>query len=234
MNFSKLKRLKIDSLAHFVRILIQQIKQKFYSLIMKIYSKWWGVKLGKNCSFVGITIFKRAPQGIVNIGDQSRFLSLFSSNSIGINRNCMISALDYGAEVVIGNKVGMSGTVVSAKSSIKIGDRVMCGANTTITDSDAHSLDYRDRNHSDFLDVDENWTEPVETAPIVIEDDVFLGSNVIVLKGVTIGKGSVIGAGSVVTKSIPPFVIAAGQPAKIVSYLKDKYHDIDCDVDDEK
>ena len=67
MNISKFKKLNIDSLAHFVRILIQQIKQKFYTFIMRIYSKWWGVRLGENCSFVGITVFKRAPQGTVKI-----------------------------------------------------------------------------------------------------------------------------------------------------------------------
>lgn len=56
----------------------------------------------------------------------------------------------------------------------------------------------------------------VISAPVVIEDDVWLGHNVCVLPGVTIGKGSVIGAGSVVVKSIPPYSIAVGNPAKII------------------
>lgn len=53
-------------------------------------------------------------------------------------------------------------------------------------------------------------------APIHIEDDVWIGAGVKVLKGVTIGKGSVIGAGAVVTKDIPPYSIAAGVPCRVI------------------
>ena len=56
---------------------------------------------------------------------------------------------------------------------------------------------------------------------IIIEDDVWLGSRVIVLPGVTIGKGSIIGAGTVLTKSVPPYSIVAGNPGKIVRNRKD-------------
>ena len=52
--------------------------------------------------------------------------------------------------------------------------------------------------------------------PVVIEDDVWVGSRVIILKGVTIGRGSVIAAGSVVTRSIPPYSICAGVPARVL------------------
>ncbi len=56
--------------------------------------------------------------------------------------------------------------------------------------------------------------------PVVIEDDVWIGSRVIILPGVTIGKGSVIGASAVVTKSVPPYSVVAGNPAKIVKTRK--------------
>ncbi|MFC2030729.1 acyltransferase [Chloroflexota bacterium] len=58
--------------------------------------------------------------------------------------------------------------------------------------------------------------QPTEGQPIVIEDDVWLGASAIVLGGVTVGRGSVVGAGSVVTRSLPPFSIARGVPAKVV------------------
>ena len=58
--------------------------------------------------------------------------------------------------------------------------------------------------------------QPPEGAPIVVEDDVWLGASAIVLGGVTVGQGSVVGAGSVVTRSLPPYSIARGVPAKIV------------------
>lgn len=56
--------------------------------------------------------------------------------------------------------------------------------------------------------------------PVVIEDDVWIGLRVTILPGVTIGKGSVIGASAVVTKSVPPYSVVAGNPAKIVKTRK--------------
>lgn len=53
-------------------------------------------------------------------------------------------------------------------------------------------------------------------ADIIIEDDVWIGANSVITSGVHIGRGAVIGAGSVVTKSIPPYTIAAGTPAKVI------------------
>jgi acetyltransferase-like isoleucine patch superfamily enzyme len=57
--------------------------------------------------------------------------------------------------------------------------------------------------------------QPTEERPIVIEDDVWLGASAIVLGGVTIGQGSVVAAGSIVTRSLPPYSIARGVPARI-------------------
>lgn len=57
---------------------------------------------------------------------------------------------------------------------------------------------------------------PVQDAPVVIEDDVWCGANVTILKGVTIGRGSVVAAGAVVTKSFPPYSIIGGVPAKLI------------------
>ena len=57
--------------------------------------------------------------------------------------------------------------------------------------------------------------QPLTVNPVQIEDNVWLGENVVVLKGVTIGEGAVIGAGSVVTKNIPPYAVAAGIPAAV-------------------
>lgn len=89
-----------------------------------------------------------------------------------------------------------------------IGARCLIGDAVLIMDSDFHDLSAEGR-HS----------QPTTPAPVVLEDNVFIGSRVIILKGVTIGKDSVIGAGSVVVRSIPPGVIAGGNPAKVIRTL---------------
>jgi acetyltransferase-like isoleucine patch superfamily enzyme len=92
--------------------------------------------------------------------------------------------------------------------SITVGDNVVVGANTAIVDADFHPMEASRR----------GWTDGA-TAPVVIEDDVFIGMNCLILKSVVIGRGSVVGAGSVVTRDIPPGVIGAGNPARVIRSL---------------
>jgi acetyltransferase-like isoleucine patch superfamily enzyme len=60
---------------------------------------------------------------------------------------------------------------------------------------------------------------PLKTAPVIIEDNVWIGMNAVILKGVTIGENSVVAAGAVVSKSVPANVVVAGNPAVIVKEL---------------
>ena len=105
-------------------------------------------------------------------------------------------------------------------ASIEIGDRVSISHNVNIHDTNAHSLDPQIR-HRHFMETmatgfpREN-TVDIVSSPIVIGNDVWIGFNSIILKGVTIGRGAIVAAGSVVTKDIPEFSIAAGNPARIV------------------
>jgi acetyltransferase-like isoleucine patch superfamily enzyme len=163
-----------------------------------------GVKSGKNIRFYGLPVIIRMVNSSISIGNNCSFRSDFSSNLVGVNRKCIITTLRQNAEIKIGNNSGFSGTVIAAAGSIRIGNSVLCGANTTITDYDWHGLEPDKRN------------QPAEPKPVVIEDNVWLGLNSVVLKGVTIGKNSVIGANSVVTKDIPANVVAAGNPCKVI------------------
>lgn len=90
---------------------------------------------------------------------------------------------------------------IRCKKSIKIGERAAIAHDVTIMDSDAHSIV-------------ENGFEM--TKPIVIGDDVWIGSRAMILKGVTIGNGAVVAAGAIVTKDVPANVLVAGIPARIV------------------
>ena len=105
----------------------------------------------------------------------------------------------------------MSSTRLWIHESARIGNNVKSGGCVLITDTDAHPMDYVVRRSSN---------EGTKSAPVVIEDDVWVGAHCIILKGVTIGARSIIGAGSVVTKSIPADCVAAGNPCRVIKNLK--------------
>ena len=162
----------------------------------------------KNVHFLGLTIIKRHSHGKIFIAKECMFRSHVSSNLIGINRPCILSVLTESATLKIGEGCGFSGTVIGCFTEITLGKNVRCGANTLITDSDWHLDD----------------TRSAIPKPIIIGDNVWLGVNVTVMKGVTIGNNSIIGAGSVVTKSIPDNVIAAGNPCKVIKEIISDHH----------
>ena len=164
-----------------------------------------GIKLGKDPNFYGFSKIRKAKGSIIEIGKNLTMRSSATSNLIGINRPCILTTLSHEAKLRIGNDCGFSGTVIGCYREITIGNNVMVGANSTITDGDWHPDDPRSG----------------DLRSVIIGDNVWLGINVIILKGVTIGDRSVIGAGSIVTKSIPADVIAAGNPCKILRSLND-------------
>ena len=127
------------------------------------------------------------------------------------NRYAHIEARNKEAIIEIGNGTWINNNFVAIAdhTNIKIGNRVLIGPNVSITDSDFHGLKLEER----------SLNRPCEAKPVSIEDDVFIGSNVTILKGVTIGRGSVIGSNSVITKDIRCNVIAAGNPARIIRSL---------------
>ncbi len=109
--------------------------------------------------------------------------------------------------IEIGDCVLMSpGTRISASDEIVIGDGVMMANGTYVTDSDWHTIYDRTRRDE-------------QPYPVKIGDNVWLGDNCTVLKGVTIGENSVVAARAVVTKDVPANVVVAGNPARVVKEL---------------
>lgn len=171
-----------------------------------LVTKLWGVRLGKSAHFWGITHFKRHPGSLIEIGDGCRFRSSLRSNFIGLNHPCLISTHSDCAKIIIGEGCGFSAVSIGAYTSIEIGNNFLCGANTVITDFDWHI---------NKVSPGKSYSEP-----ILIEENVWIGMNCVILKGVHIGRNTIVGANSVVTRSLPENVVAAGSPAKPIYTLK--------------
>lgn len=204
----------MSSTAHNLRIARQLLRMTLDSAICRVYARYWGVIYGRRLKVGGLPKIRRAPGSSIKIGSDCILLSRFEYNLHGLNRPCMLSTLSKDAILTIGDNCGFSGCIIATAKEVSIGNRVMCGANVTITDTDSHSIDYKQRNPRCF-GFPRDFVEEVLSEPVSIGDDVFIGMHSIVLKGVNIGDRSIIGAGSVVTRSIPEDCIAAGNPAII-------------------
>ncbi len=119
--------------------------------------------------------------------------------------NLTVWSADKGRKgIFIGDHVVVSpGVRIIAADSIHISNNCMLAGNVYISDADWH-------------DTYDRMLSPGRTAPVILQENVWAGESAIISKGVTIGKNSIIGAGAVVKDSIPPNVIAAGNPARVL------------------
>ena len=151
-----------------------------------------------------------------------------------ISKDCIIGGkfifesskgnISIGEHSYIGNSTFIS------RSKIEIGCNVTIAWGCTVYDHDSHSLNFAARRQDitdelndirsghNFIE-HKNW-DVVNSKPIKICDDAWIGMNVTILKGVTIGEGAIVGACSVVTKDVPAWTVVAGNPAKIIKTLK--------------
>lgn len=150
-------------------------------------------------------------------------------SSITVGQHCFIAGelltFAHGGDISIGDWcfVGRDARIWSA-GKIQIGDRVLISHNVNIFDSLTHPLDaaqrhehFREtmlRGHPREIDLGE--------LPVRIENDVWIGANSCVLRGVTIGAGAIVGAASVVAHHVPPGALVVGNPAKVLKIVSDK------------
>ena len=176
---------------------------------------------------------------------ESKFLPAFSINTneshvrqyhkVNIGNHCLLGVTIYletpDARVNIGDRVYMGNSSIIAKTSVILGNDIMVSSGVTFYDHDSHSLDYRQRSmdlkqvYSDYINENGNYLKNknwnfVNSQPIKIEDNVWIGTEALILKGVTVGEGAIIGARSVVTKDVPPYTLVAGNPAKVIKHLE--------------
>lgn len=201
MNVTINKLLHADYRARFffsLHELKRFILHWFFTIIHRLESRMMGVRIGQNVSFNGHITLDRFKYSVICIGDNCVFNSSNAFNSRGVIR-CMLQTRTDFAKIIIGNNCGFSGVTIVCGKEVKIGNNVMIGANTKIGDTDDHK--------------DITMTED---KPVTIEDNVFIGMECIIMKGVTIGRNAIIGAGSVVTKDIPANTVCAGVPCKVI------------------
>lgn len=164
------------------------------------------VKIGRRTSI--------AWRRIRNIGGNSLFVG---EDSIV---HADISFEESGGEIRIGNRCFIGRCHLVCYRNIVVGDDVIMSWGVTIVDHDSHSIDW-DKRSDDvraWSKGRKDWKH-VPHAGVVVKDKAWIGFNVSILKGVIIGEGAVIGACSVVTRDIPPYTVAAGNPARVVRQL---------------
>lgn len=168
--------------------------------------------LGKNIKF--------APgcRCVNNSGDKGRIK--VGDNSVVMGNLCVPA----NGKIEIGDHfyLGLH-SLIGSEQSIKIGRCVIISNDVCIYDNNTHPTSPKAREKMSLNGFsNDNWSwRHASSAPVVIEDNVWIGQFCTILKGVTIGKGSIVATRSVVTKDVPPYTIVAGNPAKVVKRIED-------------
>ncbi len=129
-------------------------------------------------------------------------------------------AADDDAVIEIGDYCYIANASLVCSERIRIGSRVMIAGGVTIADSDFHPLAPAARLADTVVlsPVGDRARRPrIETRPVQIENDVWIGYNATILKGVTVGAGALVAPGALVLRDVPPGVEVAGNPAVVVS-----------------
>jgi hypothetical protein len=142
-------------------------------------------------------------------------MTVGKNSKIGTNAHFIIYPESKGIFIGEDSLVNTNCNIYSLEK-ISIGNRVLISYNVSIFDNNSHPLKMEDRAKHIQNPKDNS---KVERSEVTIEDDVWVGCDVVILKGVSIGKGSIVAAGSIVTTSIPSFSVVAGNPAKVIKSI---------------
>lgn len=197
----------------------RRLRMTFYILWNKV--KFWmnDIEYGTGMKVHNVVYLTKHPEACMKIGCNVTVTSGEAFNPLCRNIHASFCLERSTSLIEIGDDTGMSSPCIWAKERISIGNRVMIGGDCILMDSDAHNLDYRVRGSRERIGKISKDALTAKTAPIIIGDDVLIGTRCIILKGVSIGDRSIIAAGSIVTKSIPADCIAGGNPCRVIRML---------------
>lgn len=206
-----------------MKFYIRKFFEHFYLLLycrFSIFYKrlkftFWDVKYGKNVRIIGPMRLRMTKDSKIIIGDNFTAYSGYKSTIDSEHKNFLAAV--GGAKIIIHDNVGMTSTSIYCQEKVEIGNHVLIGADTIIMDNNFHSMDYSIRG-TDKEGYQHEGT--INTAPIIIDDNVFIGTRCIINKGVNIGEGAIIAAGSVVVTDIPAWEVWGGNPAKFIKRIK--------------
>lgn len=176
------------------------MERKANWILSKIGS--WGVKASLSFSYVWDKVWSPIYKCAMKYCGEGVYLRPMSSDFKGL-QNMSIGD---------GTSIPKGSTFYCTIAPLTIGKKVLFGPKPTIITGD-HRIDIIGKY---IIDVTDTEKGPEHDLPVIIEDDVWCGANVTILKGVTIGRGSIVAAGAVVTKSCPPYSIIGGIPAKVL------------------
>jgi len=127
----------------------------------------------------------------------------------GSSHRTALSTYFPDALISIGNNCALNGTIIHSNEKVVIGNNCLFGPGSIICDNNSHKIS------KNFID----RILKAESKPIVIKDNVWVGMNCMIMKGVTIGENSIVAAGSLVLNDIPPNCLYGGHPAKFIKIL---------------
>jgi acetyltransferase-like isoleucine patch superfamily enzyme len=186
-----------------------------------VESDWWNEPIPKSVEF-GQGFYCETAQ-VFRFLRNKEFAAVVLGKHVSVYAGCSFSVAVNG-RVTVGDFTLLNGALIMAEEKIEIGSHCLISWNVGIADSDFHPLQPAQR----LIDAqalapffkDRPPRPKLKTVPVKICDNVWIGMNATILKGVTIGENSVVAAGSVVTKSVPPNTVVAGNPAVAVKHFQ--------------
>ena len=194
-----------------IYFLSRLLRWKFSSLWAKLIFKSCDIKYGSDLNMNSAPFIVKLSSSSICLGNHVTIFNELSENPAGVTHRTVLAAARPNASLVVGNNVGISGAILFCHEKIEIGDDCLIGAGAAIYDTDFHSLNTLERHilHS----------SEIQTAPVILGRNVWVGAQALILKGVTVGEDAVIAARAVVTTDVPAKAIVGGVPARVIGWV---------------